>query len=284
MANRAILITGASRGLGAELARLYADPKTHLILTAREVASLSEVEQICRKQGAQVTSLAVDLEDPDSVGTFHAGLADLELSTEGLSLVIANAGIFSGRAANDDFESVDAQILQINVNLTANIALLMPIVEQMKARRKGQIAVVSSLAADQPQPDSPAYSASKAGLSAWARAMADDLVDYGVIVSEIVPGHIQTAQTEIHQGALPGLVSAKIAASLIKAGLTRKKRRIVFPKHILWLIWLSNLLPDPLRRLALKPYRYTVRQEPLPFPPDGAPINAKEVNTKEQEA
>ncbi len=105
--------------------------------------------------------------------------------------------------------------------------------------------------------------------------MADDLVDHGVVVSEIAPGHIQTAQTDIHQGALPGIVSATRAASLIKAGLAKKKRRILFPKHIVWLIRLSNLLPDPLRRMTMKPYRYTVRQTKPSDRSTNAPVDAK---------
>lgn len=262
MAKGAILITGASRGLGAALAEAYAAPAQRLILTARSLEALTDCADICRKKGADVTLLALDLEDPDSVADFHSARGTLDPEQRDLTLVIANAGIFSGRTTPQTQETVEAQILQINVNLTANIALLAPIAEEMRQRRSGHIAVVSSLAAHQPQPDSAAYSASKAGLSAWAKAMADDLIDDGVLVTTIAPGHIKTAQTETHQGLLPGLISAEQAAGIIQRGLARAKRTIVFPRSIALLIWLSDLLPDALRRFTLKSYRYTVGQSP----------------------
>nr|WP_321442485.1 SDR family NAD(P)-dependent oxidoreductase [uncultured Cohaesibacter sp.] len=267
MKQGAILITGASRGLGVALAKRYAAPGMHLILTARTINALSDVAAICHQMGAQVTPMALDLADPENVEAFHTARAALDLDPEGLSLVIANAGIFSGRSQAGILEPVDSQIDQININLTANIALLTPIAEEMKRTGRGHIAVVSSLAAQQPQPDSPAYSASKAGLSAWAKAIADDLIEEGVLVTNIMPGHIRTDQTDGHQGQLPGLLTPEQAADIIYRGLERRKRQIVFPRSIDWLIWLSDLLPDPLRRLALKPYRYTVR--PTPSGPNG---------------
>ncbi len=254
-----ILITGASRGLGAALATRYATPGQRLILTARSLKALSDISRVCRDQGAQISPLVLDLDDPDSVDAFHVARRRLDLGAGGLSLVIANAGVFAGRSSFAKLEGVDAQVHQINVNLTANIALLTPIAEEMRKAGRGHIAVVSSLAARQPQPDSPAYSASKAGLSAWAKAMADDLAEAGIHVTDIQPGHIDTAQTEGHQGLLPGLMSAEKAATIIHRGLAQKKRQIAFPLSIAWLIWLTNWLPDPLRRLALKPYRYQVR-------------------------
>ncbi|TLP42392.1 SDR family NAD(P)-dependent oxidoreductase [Cohaesibacter sp. CAU 1516] len=268
----AILITGASRGLGAALAKRYASPGRHLILTARSIESLSDIAAFCRSKRADVTVLALDLVDPDNVEAFQQARRALPLTGAGLSLVIANAGIFDGRSSAKNLETVDGQVRQINVNLTANIALLTPIAEEMKQQGHGHLAVVSSLAARQPQPDSPAYSASKAGLSAWAQAMGDDLIDAGLYVTDIQPGHIQTAQTDGHRGALPGLVTADKAAEIIQRGLARKKRRISFPLSIALLVWLGNLLPTPLRRLALKPYRYTIAQ----------PIAGTEVESRER--
>ena len=128
----------------------------------------------------------------------------------------------------------------------------------MKDRGSGHLVLISSLAAIQPQPDSPAYSASKAGLAFWGRAMAEDLADHGVQISIVYPGHIESQQTAIQVGALPGLMSAPRAAEIIRKGIGKKRTQIFFPQHLYWLIRISNLLPGWLRRRLNRPFRYHV--------------------------
>ncbi len=260
---KVILITGASRGLGQALAIAYAGPSTHLILTARTLDALIPTQSKCEDLGAQITRLELDQNQPNKCDQFLHALQSLPQ----IDLFIANAGLFSGTSSNGQLEAISEQRKVLATNLTGTIHLTDGIAKRMKAAGRGQIALISSLAALQPQADSAAYSASKAGLAAYGLALGDFLAADNIPVSVIYPGHVETDQTAIHQGALPGLISADKAATIIQSGLASKKPRILFPRHIYWLICLSNLLPRWLQRRVNAPFRYSV--EPLDAVVDG---------------
>ena len=257
MSARTILITGASRGLGAALARAYAAPDVHLILTARTLKALDIVCADCVAKGATVTPLILDLVRLESLKQMLEALALLDLP----DLVIANAGVFSGRHETGELEDVSEQTFQLEVNLSGTIRLVDPLIRRMQQRRSGHVVLISSLAALQPQPDSPAYSASKAGIATWGLAIRDDLADHNVRISVVYPGHVVSDQTAVHVGALPGIISADKAAAIICKGIARNRERIIFPQHLRVLIALSNLLPGWLRRWSNRPFRYRVKHE-----------------------
>ena len=251
------MITGASRGLGASLARAYAGKGVSLLLTARHVESLRDICATCEAAGAEVICLPLDLSHESSIQSAQDAIAEIGLP----DLLIANAGIFSGRQENGLLEPSDEQARQLQVNLMGTIRFLDELAQQMKERNSGHLVLISSLAAIQPQPDSPAYSASKAGLAFWGRSMAEDLADHGVRLSVVYPGHIESQQTELQVGATPGILPADRAAQIIHAGIRKKRSRIVFPQHLYWLILISNLLPGWLRRRVNRPFRYHVARD-----------------------
>lgn len=249
-----ILITGASRGLGYALAKAYARPGVSLLLTATNQSNLEEVKGACEKTGAKVTCLALDLASFDSVTRLVDELAEHPSP----DLYIANAGVFSGRKMDGSEEDQASRQWQFDVNLSGTVALTEAVSIRMEDAGEGHIALVSSLAALQPQTDSPAYSASKSGLASYGKARRLSLLQSGIALSIIYPGHIETEQTAIHVGALPGLISAPKAASLIVHALARKKRTIAIPRYIYWLVRLSNLLPLSLQVRVNAPFRYRV--------------------------
>lgn len=255
-APRTILITGASRGLGAALADLYARRGNTLHLTARSLEALASIKRQLESQGVKAHCHVLELADESAIRSL---INQIEQS-QSLDLVIANAGIFSGHASDGQMETAEQQDRQIQVNLMGAMSIATHAARYMQKRGSGHIALISSLAALQPQPDSPAYTASKAGLSAYGDALRDYLAEDGVKITTILPGHIESDQTAIHQGALPGLLSAEKAATIIAKGLDRGKARIMFPRHLYWLILLNRLLPAPIRRWANKPFRYSVKR------------------------
>lgn len=257
---KVILITGASRGLGRALALAYAGPDCHLILTARSVEALISTETLCAQKGARITPMMLDLASPGSIEEFLTHLTRLDLP----DLFLANAGLYSGTGPDGQLEPVEQQRSVLEANLVGTIQLTDAIARQMVEIRRGQIGLVSSLAALQPQTDSPTYSASKAGLSAYGMALGDFLAAREVDLSVIYPGHIETDQTAVHQGALPGLISADKAAQIIRTGLDRRRSRIIFPRSIHWLILASNLLPRWLQRRINAPFRYHVETNLAP--------------------
>ncbi len=250
-----VVITGASRGLGRALALAYARPGALLGLVARDDAALVAVADACRRQGAEATALAADITVPGAIAPWLAALD----RRRPIDLLIANAGQFDGRRADADLEDLETAIAQLRINLEGAVRTIDAVLALMRARGRGHIAAISSLAAVFPLADAPAYSASKAGLAAYCEALRTLFAPLGIQVSVISPGHIATRQAQVHDGALPLLMSPENAARLIVAGLARRRPRIWLPARLALLARLGGLLPLPLRKLAVQHLRFSVR-------------------------
>lgn len=248
-----VVITGASAGLGEALALAYAAPGVRLGLVARNAERLSAVAQACRAKGADVETGALDL---TASGTFKTWLAAFQAARP-VDLVIANAGAFAGHR-KDSFETLDDAIALQRINVEAVFATVDAALPAMRARRAGRIALVSSLAALQPLADAPAYSASKAAVASYGEALREYLIDHGVAVTVVFPGHIKTQQTAVQVGEMPLLLSPEEAARRIKRGLDAGRASITFPWPMLWLIWGGRILHWRLRALAGRSFRFHV--------------------------
>ncbi len=254
-----IVITGASSGLGAGLARAYASPTRRLRLIGRNAARLAEVAAVCRACGAMVEAATLDVSD-------HAALAallhrfDAEVPTD---LLIANAGISSGTRADGSLEGIHAARSVINTNLLGVIHCVEALLPAMVARGSGQIAVVASVAAYRGLPDSPSYCASKAGVLAYGEALRAALEPRGVRVSVIVPGFFTSPMSVRFAGRkLFPLTEAQAVARVVR-GLNQRARRIVFPRRLALLLRVADLLPawcgDRIMRAF--PFHIVPRQE-----------------------
>lgn len=241
---RAILITGASSGIGEALAHAYAAPGVFLALLGRDEARLQAVAAACRARGAEVAICAGDV-------THGAGLAAFIETVDQqhpLDLVIANAGVSAGTEGGRESAAQTRRVLSVNVDGVLNTVL--PVIPCMLARRRGQIALMASLAAFRGFPGSPTYCASKAMVRVWGEALRPELAPLGVEVSVICPGFVVSRMTAINKFHMPLLMSAERAARIIKDGLARNKARIAFPRRLYALVRLIAALPpgliDPL--------------------------------------
>jgi short-subunit dehydrogenase len=251
---RSIVITGAGAGLGEALALHYAAPGRMLGLIARASDRLEAVAIGCRAKGAEVASATLDVRD----GIALAGwLAKLD-AHHPLDLVIVNAGVFSGIGADGQLEAPDRIRTLIGIDLEGAILTANAAASLMRPRKRGQIALISSLAARQPQADAPAYSAAKAGLSAYAEALRERLAPEGIGISDVQPGHILSAQTAIQRGPMPFMLTPAKAALTIAAGLGRGRAHIAFPWPLVMLIAIGRCLPWRLRAWAGRSLRFTV--------------------------
>lgn len=186
MAPRHILITGASSGIGAALARHYAGPETRLELGGRDLKRLEEVATACRVDGAAVVPKAVAVTD-------RSAMREWILATDAdapLDLVIANAGIGVDEGFGRGSEALARPVFEVNLDGVLNTVY--PAMERMVERGRGQIAFMSSLAGYRGFPDAPAYSASKAAVKALAEAWRLALAPRGIRISVICPGFIET--------------------------------------------------------------------------------------------
>jgi len=244
----AILITGASSGIGAALARAYAGRGAFLALAGRDRRRLEAVADTCRDRGADVAAETVDVTDRAAMAGWIAGTDD----GHPLDLVIANAGISAGTGGRGEDAEQARAVFAVNVGGVLNTVL--PAIGRMRARKAGQIAVMSSVAGLRGLPGAPAYSASKAAVRAYGEALRGWLAADGVRVSVICPGFVDTPMTAGNPYPMPFLMGADRAAAIIRRGLARNKARIAFPRPMYWAMWLLGALgpaiTDPLVRRA----------------------------------
>jgi len=251
---RSILITGASSGIGAALARGYAAPGVRLALGGRSLERLEAVASACREDGADVTMAVVDVTDAAAMRDWLEA-AD---SARPLDLVIANAGISGGTGGNASDDSgggpeSEAQVRRIlSVNIDGVINTVMPILPRLAERGSGQIAVMSSLAGFRGYPGAPTYCASKAAVRVWTEGMRGALRPSGIAVSAICPGFVHSPMTDANDFPMPMRMPVDRAAALIIAGLARDRARIAFPWPIYALSWLIGMMPPSLSDVLLR--------------------------------
>lgn len=247
-----ILITGASSGLGAALAEAYAAPGITLLLCGRDKTRLEEVATQCMEIGASVHTGVFDIANREATLAWVAAM-DREHPVD---LVIANAGVSAGTGGkNEALEQVEHLFA---VNVSGVFYTLHPLLEAMEKRKKGQVAIMGSLAGFRGLPSSPAYSASKAAVRVYGEALRGYYLKKGIKVTVICPGYIKTPMTDVNSFPMPLLMTAAKAASYIKQKLSKAPARVSFPFPMFFIVWLMSVLPpgltDPLfSRLPGKP-------------------------------
>jgi short-subunit dehydrogenase len=242
---RSILITGASSGIGAALARAYAGPGVTLFLGGRDRERLEAVAQTCRDCGAQAHSRTLDVNDAEAM---RAWLHEADGQAP-LDLVVANAGTSAGSGGTGESETQARRIFAVNVDGAMNTVL--PILPAMTARGRGQIALVASLAGFRGFPGAPAYCASKATLRVWGEGLRGLLAPNGIGVSVVCPGFVRTPMSDGNPYPMPMLMEADKAAAIIVKGLARNRGRIAFPWPLTWLVYAITALPVRLTDLAM---------------------------------
>jgi short-subunit dehydrogenase len=242
-----ILITGASSGIGAALAHIYAASDIRLSLHGRDSARLDRVALTARGLGAKVFHQTGDVTMPGSMALFVQDAA----REQPIDLVIANAGVSLGSGTGvQSFE--EAQRI-FAVNLHGVLNTILPAIPIMMARKEGQIAIISSIASFRGFAGASAYCSSKATVRIYGEALRAELLSHGVGVSVVCPGYVRTPMTAVNKVPMPFLMSAEKAAGIIKTGLVSNPARLTFPWQLYWGLRIANLLPqDILNRLMWK--------------------------------
>lgn len=235
-----IVITGASSGIGQALAELYARPGVLLALTGRDATRLQVVADTCRQRGATVDADTVSVTDHAAMESFIQRIA----AKARLDLVIANAGVSGGFSDWESFDSYVRSITRVNIDGVLNT--VNPAVPIMVKQRRGQIAIVASIAGFLAMPGAVPYSSTKHFARAYAEELRGRLAREGVRVSAICPGFVTTRMTARNKFPMPFLMDEQRAARIIADGLARDKGRIAFPWPMLALVRLFGLLPYPL--------------------------------------
>jgi NAD(P)-dependent dehydrogenase (short-subunit alcohol dehydrogenase family) len=187
---RVALITGASRGLGKAMALALGEAGARLALVSRDTAQLSAVAEEARKLGAQAEVFRADVSDEAQVLQLAH---DVPSKLGPVDILINNAGTVV-RSTCVDFTLADWNLV-LNTNLTSAFLMCRSFVPQMKGRGYGRVINISSIMAHISLPQRTAYSASKAGLLGFTRALALELASEKVTVVAISPGPFVTEMT-----------------------------------------------------------------------------------------
>jgi hypothetical protein len=183
------LITGASSGIGAALARAFARRDHDLILSARSGDLLERLaEELREAHGRDVAVLQADLADPDGPAAL---LRELDAGGHRVDVLVNNAGV----ANHGRFDRIPAEkdLDQLRLNALATTALAKALLPAMVARGSGGVLNVASTAAFQPGPGMAVYYASKAYLLHLSEALSEELRGTGVTVTALCPGPTETA-------------------------------------------------------------------------------------------
>jgi 3-oxoacyl-[acyl-carrier protein] reductase len=189
VASRAVLVTGASRGIGRAVARAFAERGDRVAIHHRDSAALA-AEVLAGLPGGGHTVVGADLADPEAVRRMvEAAVADLG----GLDVLVNNAGIYLWHPVTEvsyeQWQDIWRQTMAVNLTGAANVTWCA--VQHMR-NTGGRIVNVSSRGAFRGEPRHPAYGASKAGLNAFGQSMARALAPLGISVATVAPGYVET--------------------------------------------------------------------------------------------
>jgi short-subunit dehydrogenase len=183
-----VLITGASSGIGLELARQFAIHGHSLILTApREDELRSIASQLSQSHSVEVSFIAKNLEDPNAPEQLYSEITNNQVS---IDILVNNAGL--GQWGKFWETSIEKDITMIRVNIEAVVRLTKLFLPWMIARGRGRILNTASIAAFEPGPLLAVYHATKAFVLSFSEAIATELQDTGITVTALCPGATDT--------------------------------------------------------------------------------------------
>jgi short-subunit dehydrogenase len=236
--NKNILLTGASSGIGFELAKKIAGEKCNLALLSRRIDIIEKLAAELSKTGSKVIAVKCDVCNKDEV--VHA-FEEVKRSFGNIDMAVLNSGV-GNLVTVEEFNSDTAKHI-FDVNIIGMIYCVEALLPDFIKNKTGMIVGVSSLADNRGFPKSGVYCASKAAASIFLESIRAELKKYSVKVLTVKPGFVKTPMTAGNP-AMPFLLNPDKAASIILSGIKKEKRIIQFPLPTVIGIKLINLLPD----------------------------------------
>jgi len=238
-------VTGASGGIGYALCVALAREGYTVVASARSVDKLEALTRESVGSG-RIVAFPLDVTNEDAA---RATVERIEADLGPIAVAVLNAGTSlpaaGGRVQPALFERV------YDVNIFGVVRCLAPAVEKMRARKRGQIAIVGSLTAYFGLPTTAAYGSTKSALNTIAEAMRFDLRKINIRIQIINPGFVETAMTRLNKFPMPALMQTDAAAARIVSGLKSGGFEVVFPRRLAWPMKLVRMLPHELRHWLL---------------------------------
>jgi short-subunit dehydrogenase len=237
--DQTVVITGASSGIGWELARQLGAQQGKIGLLARRQDKLAELAGAIQQAGGKAAYVPVDITDRtqvlEAIGQLRAQLGPIDL-------LIANAGV--GAPTLLEPMNVGDVEKMYRVNVFGVIYAIEAVLPEMRQRKHGHLAAVSSLAAYKGLPGESGYTSSKAAISNYMEGLRIHLRGSGVHVTTICPGFVRTPMTDVNDFHMPWLLEAGDAARRILRALRWKRKVYNFPWQMSLIMKLTRWLPD----------------------------------------
>ncbi len=237
---KVVFLTGASSGIGEGLAVALAKRGAVLGLAARRKEQLEDLADRCKVANGWARVFPLDVTDEIAVAN---AASDLRKEFGHIDILIANAGIGGN---DEETRSYTPQAVKkvIDTNLLGAVNAVHAVVPQMIERGEGHIVAISSLAGFRGLPKSAAYSASKAGMTAFFESVRLDVKHKGVDVTIIQPGFIKTPLTSGRANKMPFLMELDDAIPHFIKAIEKKKPFAAFPWQLATIVRAGKFMPS----------------------------------------
>jgi short-subunit dehydrogenase len=227
-------VTGASTGIGAEIARQLAAAGATVAASARSKDKLAALAA----ENSKIISYPLDVTDKEAV-TRTVDAIERELGP--IDLVIAGAATYTPVKASEIKPELFAEMLQVNyMGVINTIAAIMP---RFRAGRRGHLSWIASVAGYRGLPNAAAYGPTKAALINLAESIKPELDRDGVKISVINPGFVRTPMTAVNDFDMPFLMEPEDAARATLQGLAKGKFEVAYPTPFVAILKFARLLP-----------------------------------------
>lgn len=249
--NKTILLTGASSGIGYELAVALAYEKCQLAILSRNLEAINKLADILKDSGSIIKTYKCDVTKKDEVA---AAVKEVLKDFGELDIAILNSAV-STRSSVAEFNSAKAEEI-FKTNVLGVVYFIEEILPAFMRRKSGVIVGVSSMADSRGFAKSGFYCASKSALTTLLESLRVELQHYNVKVITVKPGFVKTPMTDKNEFYMPFLMQPAKAAQIILSGIKKEKKEIRFPAVMSLLTRLTRHLPifiyDRLSSVQLK--------------------------------
>lgn len=235
-------VTGASSGIGRSVALDLAGDGYTVAATARTEEKLAELCAEAESLPGRIIAFAGDVTDEKAMADTVAAIED---QAGPIVLVVLNAGKYFA-TRGERLESINI-VRTYEVNLFGLVYCLVPAVEHMRERGRGQIAIIGSVSGYFGWPSTAAYGSSKAALNNMAESLKYDFDRMNIRLQVINPGFVDTPLTAKNPYQMPALMDAEAAAERIVAALRTGGFQTDFPRRFTWFLKLLRACPQPVR-------------------------------------
>jgi NADP-dependent 3-hydroxy acid dehydrogenase YdfG len=238
--DKTIFLTGASSGIGASLAIALAKKGATIALLARREDMLANLAAACQTAGGVARIFPCDVVDADAV---HAAAETFRREFGVVDIMIANAGIGGNDEGTRAYEPASVKKV-IDINLLGAVNAVHAVIPDMIERRSGHLVAISSLAGLRGLPKSAAYSASKAGMTAFFESVRLDVARHNIDVTIIQPGFIRTPLTDGRSNKMPFLMELDDAIPHFLQAVEKKKKFAAFPWQLATIVRAGKFMPS----------------------------------------